>query len=187
MLENLKNLINEKISSANATILSAEAGDQSLEVSAEVILEVCQLLRDNGVQSFNVLQVMTGVDYPDYFEVNYILANFDLEKPAQLILKTKVSDKENPTLQTVTSIWKSADWQERECFDMIGVRFEGHPDHRRILCPDDWEGFPLRKDYKVAKVYRDMEIEPEAKMNWEERNFKDRQDEIKVLQERRAD
>jgi NADH-quinone oxidoreductase subunit C len=63
-----------------------------------------------------------------------------------------------PIIPSVSSIWRSADWHEREAFDMYGIQFEGHPDMRRILCPDDWEGYPLRKDYEPAELYKGLKI-----------------------------
>ena len=71
---------------------------------------------------------------------------------------------ENPSVPTVSLVWRTADWHERELFDMFGVHFENHPDLKRILCPDDWEGFPLRKDYKAADSYRGMKIERNVKL-----------------------
>lgn len=68
-------------------------------------------------------------------------------------------------VESVCDVWKSADFQERETYDMLGVEFIGHPDMRRILCPEDWEGFPLRKDYVVQEVYQGMEVNPAHKIN----------------------
>ncbi len=82
-----------------------------------------------------------------------------------------MTDRLNGNLDTITDIYRAADFQERECFDMFGVSFNNHPDHRRILCPEDWEGFPLRKDYIAPKVYNGMEVYPDSKMNLEDREF----------------
>jgi NADH-quinone oxidoreductase subunit C len=72
-------------------------------------------------------------------------------------LKVEVN-VDHPHVQSVESVWKTANWHEREAYDMVGVIFDGHPDLRRILLPDDWDGFPLRKDYKVAEYYRGMKV-----------------------------
>jgi len=180
-------LINSKVSGASAEIVKGEAGDEAILIKPEFVKEVCELLKSNDTTPFNSLQVISGVDYLEYIEVNYILAHFDVKNPRQLILKTKVSDRVNGSLESVSSVWQAANWQERECYDMLGVSFNNHPDHRRILCSDDWEGYALRKDYVAAKYYGGLEIYPDEKMNIEDREFIKRQDEIKELQNRRAD
>ncbi len=185
-LEKLSSDINAKVSSANAKVVKPEedgAGDSSILIEASSIKEVAQALLDSGV---NVLQVISGVDYPDYLEVNYMFAKFDLANPGQFTLKLRVPDKANPSVESITSLYPAANWQERECYDMIGVTFNNHPDHRRILCPDDWEGFPLRKDYKVQDYYRGMVVNPDEKMNWADREFAKRQEEISKAQQEKS-
>lgn len=174
MLSDLCSFINQEVPGSSAEILEREASDSVIYVSPERIFDVCEKLK-NGKYECNVLQVITGTDFPEYFEVSYIIASFILNHSPEIIIKVKVpkNDAGNPSLEldSVCSIWKAANWQERECFDMIGVRFANHPDLRRILCPDDWEGFPLRKDYQVAENYRGMVVNPEHKMNLPERKF----------------
>jgi NADH-quinone oxidoreductase subunit C len=80
------------------------------------------------------------------FEVNYHLLSLDRRERLRLKVSLSGSD---PTIPSVTSIWPTANWHERESFDLMGIRFEGHPDLSRILMPDEWEGHPLRKDYPV--------------------------------------
>ena len=140
MHKEIADFINSKVPAAKATAEDREVGDSPVYVESESIFEVCTALKEDEKWDFNVLQVMTGCDYPDAntIEVSYILANFF--KDHEVILKTKVN-REAPKLKSVVSLWSAANWQERECYDMVGVEFEGHPDHRRILCPDDWEGF----------------------------------------------
>ena len=185
-LEKLKDLINTNVSSANAQVLKAEVGMSSIVINADAILKVCQFLRDNKQKPFNVLQVISGVDYLEYIEVNYMLANFDLNNAYDFVLKVRLTDRVNPSLESVVSVWPAANFQERECYDMLGVTFKNHPDHRRILCPDDWEGFPLRKDYNAPKYYNGMEVFPDSKMNLEDREFIVRQKMIKEQQQGNA-
>jgi NADH-quinone oxidoreductase subunit C len=85
----------------------------------------------------------------------YHLYSFALNQ--KLVVKVLVP-KSNPVVPTVSDVWATANWHEREAFDMFGMTFEGHPDLRRILCPEDWEGYPLRKDYKVQEFYNGMKV-----------------------------
>jgi len=153
--------LNSSVSGSQATAVIAELGDSTVFVDSSKIFEVCKALR-HSQWDFNVLQVITGCDYPDRIEVSYILASYTHNH--ELILKTKLP-RTNPELESVVSIWKAANFQERECYDMLGVVFKNHPDLRRILCPDDWQGFPLRKDYVVQEKYLDMTVNPAHKIN----------------------
>lgn len=185
MLNELAALINKNISSAKATAFVPEDSkvDGSITVEASSIKEVAQFLRDNKEMPFNALEVISGVDYLDFIEVNYMFYNFDVNNIRRVTIKLKVTDRVNGSVESICKIYASANYQERECYDMLGVKFNHHPDHRRILCPDDWEGFPLRKDYIAAKVYNTMEVYPDNKMNMSDREFIVRQDMIKKAQE----
>jgi len=174
------------VSGANATVHNAPdaKSDSSLFVEGSKIHAVAAFLKSSG--SMNALQCISGVDYVDYMEVVYVFAKFDFENPSQLLLKVKLTDRVNPNVDTICDLFPAANFQERECFDMFGVKFNKHPDHRRILCPDDWEGFPLRKDYMAQKVYNGMTVYPEAKMNMVDREFIVRQKMIKGAQDAAA-
>lgn len=165
MHNEIVSFLNSKVSGCNATAPEVEAGDTPVYVEASHILECCKSLRD-GEHEVNVLQAITGTDYEDRIEVTYILASF--LKNTELLLKVKLPKADataEPTVDSVCKVWKAANFQEREVYDMLGVHFNNHPDHRRILCPDDWEGFPLRKDYEVQEVYNGMTVNPEHKIN----------------------
>ncbi len=98
---------------------------------------------------FTFLSDITTVDkFPlePRFEVNYHLLSMDRSERLRLKVRLNGGD---PAIHSVTTVWPTANWHERENFDLFGIRFEGHPDLRRILMPDDWEGYPLRKDYPV--------------------------------------
>ncbi len=185
MLNELANLINKNVPSAKAVVnVAAEAkADSSITVDASSIHAVAKFLRNNSEMPFNALQCVSGVDYVEWMEVCYMLANFDVNAPHELILKVKLTDRVNPTVDSIVDVYAAANFQEREVYDMFGVTFKNHPDHRRILCPDDWEGFPLRKDYVYPKNYNGMEVFPDNKMNFEDREFIVRQDMIKKAQE----
>jgi NADH-quinone oxidoreductase subunit C len=171
MLNELAAIINEKVSGANAIVKEVEAGTPSITVEKEHLHAVAEVIKTNDKLPFNALQVISGVDYLDFIEVNYVFGHFIPGEKRDFILKVKVEDRENGNVDSIVDLYSAADFQERECYDMLGISFNNHPDHRRILCPDDWEGFPLRKDYIAAKVYNGMEVYPDHKMNLEDREF----------------
>tara|TARA_R110002072_G_scaffold64203_2_gene159207 strand:+ start:48085 stop:48681 length:597 start_codon:yes stop_codon:yes gene_type:complete len=171
MHKEIADFINSKVSGANACVVEAEVGDNLIFVEASSILEVCKNLK-NSDYDMNVLQCVTGTDYEDRIEVSYIIASFT--KNSEVIIKAKLpktSSDATVAIDSVCSVWKSANFLERETYDMLGVVFTSHPDMRRILCPDDWEGYPLRKDYKVQEVYNDMVVDPPEKVNKADHNF----------------
>ena len=170
--------LNKTVVGCNAVINEpvASVGDRSITVESSSILEVCKALKSSPEFDFNVLQVITGTDYADKIEVSYIIASFT--KNLELILKanlprdTSANAKNNlPKINSVVSVWNAANFLERETYDMNGVDFVGHPDFRRILCPYDWDGHPLRKDYVVQEKYLDMVVNPPAKNNTEDQMF----------------
>ena len=126
------------------------AGQVSVTVRRERILEIMRFLHDEGDLRFDHLADLCGVDWlgrkTPRFEVVYNL--FSIRYKRYLRVKAQVPE-EDPRIDSVTSIWKTANWFERECYDMFGIVFEGHPDLRRVLMPEDWEGYPLRKDYPL--------------------------------------
>jgi NADH-quinone oxidoreductase subunit C len=166
--------LNNKILECHAVVneLVGTVGDKSISVDASKILEVCHTLKSSVEFDMNVLQVITGTDYSDRIELSYILASFT--KNSEVIIRVKLprGDKLNlPKINSVVSIWSAANFLERETFDMIGVDFVGHPDPRRILCPYDWDGHPLRKDYVVQEKYLDMVVNPPEKNNTSDQMF----------------
>jgi NADH-quinone oxidoreductase subunit C len=149
----------------------------TLAVPRERLVTVCRQLRDDPRLQFTLLAELTAVDHlprDPRFEVVYHLASIGLVgqpagtpavPPARLRLKVPVP-AHDPSVPTVSGLWASANWCEREVWDLFGIAFGGHPDLRRILLPDDWEGHPLRKDYPVqvnlpVKVYEPLQMTPE--------------------------
>ena len=120
----------------------------TLEIAPAKIASVCGFLKYD--QNFIRLSSVTAVDrYPaePRFEVVYHLHS--IERNERLRVKCRISGAA-PEIESVTSVWRGADWYEREVFDLFGIKFTGHPDLRRIMMPDDWEGHPLRKDYPIT-------------------------------------
>jgi NADH-quinone oxidoreductase subunit C len=134
----------------DAFVESVFRDNQRFTVPAARLLEVMTLLKADG--GFDYLVDITGIDYLHYpdatdrYAVVYSLASTDSGK--RVFVKVMLNDPD-PTVDSVYSLWKGADWMEREVFDMFGVTFTGHPDLRRILLPDGFESFPLRKDYPL--------------------------------------
>lgn len=120
--------------------------DHTVYVPADRIAEVCTFLRDDPELDFAMLSWLGGVDYlprDPRFEVVYSLLS--LTHNLRFHLKVRVGE-ENPRVPSVTSVWPTANWHERETYDFYGIEFTGHPDLTRILLPEDWVGWPLRKD-----------------------------------------
>lgn len=130
----------------------ADHGDETAVVKRARFVEICEGLRDDPLTEMQMLTDLTAVDYlgvkEPRFEVVYHL--YSLSKNHRLRLKIEV-DEEDPKVPSVLSVWKSANWMEREVWDLYGIAFEGHPDLRRILLYPEFEGFPLRKDYPTEK------------------------------------
>ena len=127
----------------------ASVDQPAILVSADRLLAVCGALRDDPAFRFTALVDIVGVDnLPNEprFEVNYSLVAVDV--PARVRVKVRVAG-DRPRVPSAAGIWPSAGFLEREVWDLFGVEFEGHPDMRRLLTPEDWEGHPLRKDYPV--------------------------------------
>lgn len=106
---------------------------------------LAEKLKNDVKTSFDFLFCQSGVDYPDHLMVVYHLKSTELGH--SIVLKAKIEDRENSVIDSVYDLWKTADFHEREIFDLFGIRFKNHPDLRRIFLDDDWVGYPLRKDY----------------------------------------
>ena len=148
-----------------------DALDPFVAVEPGKLLEVCTFLRDDPRLKFEILNDISGVDYlePDakkaakagfdpHLEVVYHLSSFSFPGRRFTVKVILPRWKDNtvgqlPEVPSVCGVWKTADWQEREVFDLLGVAFVGHPDPRRILLADDWVGHPLRKDYEFPLEY----------------------------------
>lgn len=123
------------------------AGPQYLTatVAPEKLHRLAEKLHHSEDTAFDFLFNLTGMDYGDSLGVIYFLES--TTQKDELVLKTATTDKQNPVLETVCDIWKTAEFLEREVFDLFGINFKNHPDLRRIFLEEDWVGYPLRKDY----------------------------------------
>lgn len=167
-LERLKKKFGEKISGANFAAI-----DPWIEVKPESLVEVCQFLKTDPELKLEFLNCITAVDWLEkdpkkaakagfepHLELVYHLSS--ITKKHSLVVKVMLPRWKNdvpgelPEVPSVNQIWRTADWHEREVFDLSGIHFTGHPNLRRILCPEDWEGYPLRKDYEMPLEYHGM-------------------------------
>ncbi len=122
-----------------------ESSQNSLVVKSESLLEVATFLKTTPGLDFDYLTSITAVDYYDYFEMVYQLTS--IKHNHSLVVKTRCYARDNPTVPSVVSLWRGADFQEREIYDLMGIRFDGHPNLKRIFLWEGFQGHPLRKDY----------------------------------------
>jgi len=170
LVKKLKSKFGEAIGEASEFI-----GQLSVNVAGQQIVAVCDYLKTDQEISFNYLSDLTCVHYPDRreapFEIVYNLFSIDSNERVRLKVRT------SGTVESVTGVWPSANWLEREVFDLFGVTFTNHPDLRRLLLPPDWEGYPLRKDYPLEFIEN----------AWTERHLPVMTEvEVEQLQQRRA-
>ena len=132
---------------------------QSIEITVKENYNLFIFLRDNDRLYFDMLSSITGIDNgPEDNTMEVIYNLYSIPFDLHLMVKIKIA-REYAMVPTVSNIWKTANWHEREIFDLLGIRFEGHPDLRRILLPNDWEGHPLRKDDVLQERYHGIKID----------------------------
>lgn len=162
--EDIKQILIDKFGAAVIIAEETSGLQPALLIAPDLIADVCLELRNNPLTYFDFLSCLTGVDHgaeDGRFEVAYHLSSI----PYQLQLTLKISkihdraSEELPSFKSVADVYRTAEWHEREAYDLVGIFFEGHPDLRRILLPDDWEGYPLRKDYTNAEYYKGIKID----------------------------
>jgi NADH-quinone oxidoreductase subunit C len=126
--------------------------EPAVDIRPESAREVLRFCRDEPSLSMDLLMMVSGADYPEAGQISVVWHLESSSRPSRVVLRTRVP-RDDPRIASVADLWPAADWHERETFDLLGVRFEGHPDPRRILLPDDWVGHPLRKDYVPPESY----------------------------------
>lgn len=170
-IEEIYNLIKENYPSFEIVLNTDYPTDNYLLVKSENLPELALFLRDNEETLFDSLMNLSGVDDANgekikeedgsetikggTLSVYYHLYSIKLKHKLTLRVSTS---RENPEIESVSSIWLTANWHEREAYDMYGIKFLNHPDLRRILMPYDWDGYPLRKDYKNPEFYQGMKV-----------------------------
>jgi NADH/F420H2 dehydrogenase subunit C len=139
--------LKQQIASWEPTAEFVEEGSQFLNVivTPPQLKALAEKLRKEESMNFDYMFCLTCVDFPEHFMMVYHLRSMNHKH--EMVLKVRIEDKENPTVDTLCDIWRTAEYHEREVFDLFGIKFNDHPDLRRILLEDDWKGYPLRKDY----------------------------------------
>ena len=156
IFENIATLIKEKFQNSVSIQNTHTLQPRILVEQKTALVELATFLYSDERLYFDNLVCISALDNLDSFEVVYQLYSYPHEHALTLAV---VLERKNPTIFSLTSIWKAADWHEREAYDMIGIQFENHPDLRRLLMPADWEGFPLRKDYKTQENYHGIKVD----------------------------
>ena len=147
-------------------IIDEELPPETVKVSAQNWNRLASFLREDEQLLFDAMMCITGIDEgieSEYLAVMYNLHSMKYKHKIEVYIQVSKSE---PKVPSVERIWRIADWFERETYDMYGIEFEGHRDLRRILLPSDWEGFPLRKDYKFPETYHGIVVD-KMKEGWE--------------------
>jgi NADH-quinone oxidoreductase subunit C len=130
----------------------------AITIQTADVKKVCSLLHTHPTAYFDMLSCITAIDNGAAMgTIDVVYTLYSIPFNHSVCLKLALS-REEPEVNTVSDVWKTANWHEREAFDLLGVKFIGHPDLRRILLPADWDGFPLRKDYQHQERYRNIKV-----------------------------
>ena len=127
----------------------ADTTPTELYLESDRLRDVCEFLRDDEALDFRALVALNAVDYVDYFEVVYRLVSYRHNHAT--VLKVRVYERDEPSVPSVTSVWKGAELQEREVYDLMGVGFDGHPNLKRVFLWEGFEGHPLRRDFLLQR------------------------------------
>jgi NADH-quinone oxidoreductase subunit C len=157
MFDQIVSIVGDTCSHAEPTV-DKSASPHAVIIAKEDIVGVCRILQENPLLYFDMLSCVTGIDNgPEAGTMEIAYNLYSIPFDVHLMVKTVVP-RDSPRIDSVSVIWKTANWHEREIFDLYGIHFINHPDLRRILLPADWEGFPLRKDYSHQEYYRDIKV-----------------------------
>ena len=130
-------------------------GDPFVVLDAATLIEVCAFLKDTPELDFDYLASLGGTD--DLQNLWTVIHLYSIRRNHRFVIKVK-HDRANPSVASLCPIWPTANWHERESYDLYGIRYEGHPDLRRILLPEDWPGYPMRKDYDFPEHYQGIPL-----------------------------
>ena len=139
----------------------AEARDPCVFVDGSAIEAACRYLQEDGDLAFDALSNLSGVDYPKTQQIQVVYHLYSYRHRHCIVLKVN-APRDAPRVPSICAVWRAANWLEREVFDLLGVVFDGHPDLRRIMLPEDWPGHPLRKDFVEPEEYHGIRTSRES-------------------------
>ena len=159
--DNILDLIRKNFGDSSVEFSDINSTPPCITIKKELLLQICEFLKDNC--SFDMLSCITGIDnYPENNSMEVIYNLNSIPEEMQIALRIIFDRPELPDLpeaESVSSVWSTANWHERETYDLMGIYFRNHPDLRRILLPADWKDHPLRKDYKTGDYYHNVKID----------------------------
>jgi NADH-quinone oxidoreductase subunit C len=160
------------------------AGDLAIMVEPDKLPGILTALKEDGDLLFDQLSLISGVDCEDRFECVYHLISTVLKHAVVLKL---VLDRDEPAVPTASTVYPTAEWHERETYDLVGIRFEGHPDLRRIYLPEEWEGHPLRRDYQYPREFQGIPLYDAKREEWDKESMPKCMAEIQEAERREAE
>lgn len=164
-------IVNQKVSKIiedkypGSVIIPKEQHNDFIQLKSDNWKEIAELLKSDSKLNFDSCQCITGVDLglEANLEVRYNFHSMRLKHKIEIRIET---DRKKPSIQSIEQVWRVAGWFEREVYDMYGIKLKGHRDLRRMLLPEDWKGWPLRKDYKTPNTYNGMKV-PKVRKGWD--------------------
>ena len=149
-----------------SVIDNEELAESQIELKPDQWLEIATYLKNDPGLSFDQLECVTGIDTGEDgpLQSRYNLHSMEHRHKIEVVISL---DRNNPKVASIEQVWRVSDWFERETYDMFGIIYEGHRDLRRILCPEDWEGWPLRKDYEAQETYHGIVVPKIKEEEWE--------------------
>jgi len=149
-----------------SVIDNEELAESQIELKPDQWLEIATYLKNDPSLNFDQLECVTGIDTGEDgpLQSRYNLHSMEHRHKIEVVISL---DRNNPKVASIEQVWRVGDWFERETYDMFGIIYEGHRDLRRILCPEDWEGWPLRKDYETQETYHGIVVPKIKEEEWE--------------------
>ena len=163
-LTEIKETLNREF--PGSVIDNEELAESQIELKPDQWLEIATYLKNDPGLSFDQLECVTGIDTGEDgpLQSRYNLHSMEHRHKIEVVISL---DRNNPKVASIEQVWRVGDWFERETYDMFGIIYEGHRDLRRILCPEDWEGWPLRKDYETQETYHGIVVPKIKEEEWE--------------------